>query len=311
MSQWLGFCLQSLARQKPVILASNIHSPPPLQLPIGPIWACNTDSEAGYLLPGRPQTQLQQAANSLLNSSLPSQELSIPLNPWTGDIDPKHNLRLHLRRLNPCDLQQLMLLDGKLRLGQSCLLDLDSLTIKDDGKVEHSLCVQARRVVDHLVSFEASDSCIVIFGAGALAHQIVSLLSDSAVDVYWEAARSECVPVRQAANITVREPDGISTEWLPNNSNCLVMTHDHELDFQLCAALAKLPQVSSVGMVGSKRKCQRLQQHLERQQLNQQQSNKIRCPIGSINTLSLNAAALTIAHEITQLTADTYYSRQR
>lgn len=308
MLHWLGFCLQRLARQQPVILASNIHSPPPLQLPMGPIWACSADDQAGYPIPGRPQTQLQQTARRLLKSGEPTDLLSIPLNPWAGDNSAKHNLQLHLRRLSPSDLPQLMLLDGKLRLGQSCQLSLDNLELTTLRDTDCQLSAQARRVNGQFVLFEPCAAPIAIFGAGALAHQIVNLLSDSAVDVYWEAAASERVQLRQAANIVTREPVGDALDWLPDNSHCLVMTHDHALDFKLCANLAKRDQVSSVGMVGSRRKCERLQQQLAEKQLKPQQTAKIRCPIGSTNTLSLNAAALTIAHELTQLTADTYYS---
>lgn len=307
--QWLGFSLAALARQKPVIMASISHCPPPLQLPTGPIWACTADDEAGYLLPGRPETQLRQAARSLLNQTATSQELSIPLNPWVGNDDPKHNLRLHLRKLTTSDLSRMMLLDGKLRIGRGCSFDVESLEVHDERAYDTNLPVQARHMQHHTATFAPADAHVAIFGAGALAHQIVQLLSDSPVTVHWEAAASERMMPRRAANVLRREPVDDNPKWLPDNSHCLVMTHDHPLDFRLCAALAKQAQTRSVGVVGSQRKCERLQSFLDEQLLSESQRSKIRCPIGGSNALSLSAAALTIAHEVTQLTSATFFSR--
>ncbi len=291
---WLGFCLQILARQQRVVLASVIHCPPPLQLPIGPIWACDHNREAGYLLPGRPETHLRQAARQLLTDSERSKELSIPLNPWAGGNTQKHNLRVHLRRLEGEDLSQIMLLDGKLRLGQGCKLNLESLVISDGKRQTAPLTAQAQKVKDHAVIFEPPHAHIAIFGAGALAHQVVKMLSDAPFTVYWEGNAAECVLSVQAANIVTSEPNTVN---LPDNSHCLVMTHDHALDFELCTRLAQHKAVSSVGVVGSQRKCRALWQYLAEKSVEQHHLDKIRCPLGGRNTTNLNAAALDIVQE--------------
>ncbi len=304
--QWLSFCLQELSRQREVVLASICHSPPPLKLPLGPVWACATHEEAGYLLPGRPEIQLRSAAKTLLNSRDTRATLAIALNPWVGDEDPKHHLRLHLRRLVPKDLKHLMLLDGKLRIGQSCRLCLDSLTLSDLDKNSHTLSPQAHRVSQSECTFAPASAHIAVWGAGALAHQIVKLLADTPVTVHWEAIASERQLERHPANTLLREP---STQyaWLPDNCHCLVMTHDHELDFELASQLAQQLQVRSVGVVGSWRKCERLMNYLSQAALDASSRDKIRCPIGADNASDLNAAALSIAHELTQLTADNFY----
>lgn len=303
--QWIGFCLQSLARQKPVILGSIIHCPPPLQLPAGPLWACTADDEGGYQLPGQAAIQLRQAAQQLLADSSKTRELSIPLNPWAGQDDGRHQLRLYLRPLAAADLPQLMLLDGKLRIGQSCAWQLDTLALRDLEPTGHSLAPQARHSEGLNCSFTQSPAHITLFGAGALAHQIASHLADTPHTVHWEANASERQLDRHPANTLLREPHNDDLSWIPDNSHCLVMSHDHATDFRLAAALATLPQVRSVGVVGSQRKRQRLLQHLDQAALSAAQRGKIRCPIGGDNTGNLSTAALAVAHEVSQLAMTT------
>lgn len=298
---WLGFSLAALARREPVVLASALHCPPPLQIPLGPIWACSECDAAGYPLPGRPAIQLQRAAQQLLQSGERARHLDIPLNPWVGDADPRHHLRLYLRRLEPDELPQLLALDGKLRVGLSCTLALDSLELEDGSHQAAPLSLQAQRLDGSHAHFTTAAAQVAVFGAGALAHQIVHLLADGPLSVHWEAAAAERNPVRAAANVLCREPDERVLQPLPPGSHCLVMTHDHPLDFRLCATLARLDTVASVGVVGSRRKCQALHEHLQAQTLDAAQRDKIRCPIGGSNTQSLAAAALAVAHEVSQL----------
>lgn len=301
--QWIGFCLQSLARQKPVILANITHCPPPLQLPAGPIWACSADEEAGYPLPGRPAIQLRLAARQLLADSAKPRELSIPLNPWAGHDDGCHQLRLFLRPLAASDLPHVMQLDGKLRIGQACAWQLDTLALRDLSKSQHSLAPQARHVDGLSCTFAPPPAHVALFGAGALAHQIIHQLADTPHTVHWEANASERLLTRHAANTLLREPVQSDLSWIADNSHCLVATHDHATDFRLAAALAKLPQVRTVGVVGSRRKRVRMFAQLEHDGLSAAQQSKIRCPVGANNTDDLCTAALAATHELIQLIA--------
>ena len=71
-----------------------------------------------------------------------------------------------------------------------------------------------------------------------------------------------------------------SVEDLPEKSYILIMTHNHQLDQQLCEAILTRGQYSFIGLIGSATKWKKFKLRLARKGYSQQQIHDICCPIG-------------------------------
>jgi len=123
---------------------------------------------------------------------------------------------------------------------------------------------------------------LVIFGAGHIANALVPILQQLPCRTHWLDSRAELFPDSIAANCQkIVSTDLVaSVERLPENSYILIMTHNHQLDQQLCEAILRRGQYSFVGLIGSATKWKKFKLRLARNGFSQQQINNICCPIG-------------------------------
>jgi xanthine dehydrogenase accessory factor len=135
-----------------------------------------------------------------------------------------------------------------------------------------------------------------IFGAGHVAKSIVTILAGLNCKVSWVDSRADEFPADIPANvnkIVAREPCD-ELEDLPNGSDILILTHNHQLDFELCLTALKrnrnpLQQLRSIGLIGSETKALRFHKRLtdrlrdqnpQIQKVLDEQIESIRCPVG-------------------------------
>lgn len=145
-------------------------------------------------------------------------------------------------------------------------------------------------------TFAACQFHIGIFGAGHVAKSIITILAGLDCKVSWIDSRADEFPEHIPANVSkivATEPCD-ELEDLPNGSDILILTHNHQLDFELCLTALKrnrnpLQQLRSIGLIGSETKALRFQKRLSDRLLNQnpqlqevlaQQIKNIRCPVG-------------------------------
>ncbi len=145
-------------------------------------------------------------------------------------------------------------------------------------------------------TFAACQFHIGIFGAGHVAKSIITILAGLDCKVSWIDSRADEFPAHIPANvnkIVATEPCD-ELEDLPSGSDILILTHNHQLDFELCLTALKrnrnpLQQLRSIGLIGSETKALRFQKRLSDRLLNQdpqrqtalaQQIKNIRCPVG-------------------------------
>ncbi|CCK77442.1 Xanthine and CO dehydrogenase maturation factor [Oleispira antarctica RB-8] len=147
-------------------------------------------------------------------------------------------------------------------------------------------------------TFAACQFHVAIFGAGHVAKSIVTILSGLACKVSWIDSREDEFPLEIPANvhkIVTAEPCDELAD-LPNGSDILILTHNHQLDFELCLTALKrnrnpLQQLRSIGLIGSQTKALRFQKRLSDRLLDQdpqtlikktidEQIKSIRCPVG-------------------------------
>lgn len=139
-------------------------------------------------------------------------------------------------------------------------------------------------------TFAACQFHVGIFGAGHVAKSIVTILAGLQCKVSWIDSREDEFPTDIPDNvkkIVASEPCD-ELEDLPNGSDILILTHNHQLDFELCLTALKrnrnpMQQLRSIGLIGSETKALRFQKRLADRLSSPQaeeQIESIRCPVG-------------------------------
>src|SRR5476649_355842 len=95
---------------------------------------------------------------------------------------------------------------------------------------------------------------IAVFGAGHVGRALVPLLASLPCRVRWIDAREQEFPAQIPDGVTriINDEPVDEVDDLPKGSYCIVMTHDHQLDLELTAAILKRNDFSYFGLIGSK-----------------------------------------------------------
>jgi xanthine dehydrogenase accessory factor len=122
-----------------------------------------------------------------------------------------------------------------------------------------------------------------IFGAGHVGSAVVRMLAEIPLfDVLCIDSRAALLPAAGAAHVHARhaaEPVELVGEAAPGTS-FLVLTHDHELDYQLCAAILARGDAAWTGLIGSKSKAARFRSRLRRDGFPATAIAALQCPVG-------------------------------
>ncbi len=106
---------------------------------------------------------------------------------------------------------------------------------------------------------------IALFGAGHVAQALVPILAQMPVQVRWIDNREALTPTTPLpVNVSFMLDDSPTGEipLLPVDSWVIIMTHDHQLDFELAEKALKRQDLPYVGMIGSDTKTRRFHQRL-------------------------------------------------
>ncbi|HEX3574682.1 MAG TPA: xanthine dehydrogenase accessory protein XdhC [Rhodopila sp.] len=143
---------------------------------------------------------------------------------------------------------------------------------------------------------------IGLFGAGHVGKALVKLLADLPSRVSWVDSRPEALPANLPPNVTpVRTAQPVQTvAALPPGSLVLVMTHDHQLDFEIVSAALRRPDLLAVGLIGSDTKRARFLSRLARLGI---ATDRLICPIGlpGIEGKEPAVVAVSVAAQILQM----------
>ncbi len=143
---------------------------------------------------------------------------------------------------------------------------------------------------------------IGLYGAGHVGRALVKLLAELPCQVHWIDPRPEAMPANMPGNVTpirtVTPAQTIGT--LPSDSLVLVMTHDHQLDFEIICAALQRPDLLAVGLIGSQTKRARFASRLARLGI---AADNLICPIGLPGIIGKEPAvvALSVAGQIMQI----------
>jgi len=123
---------------------------------------------------------------------------------------------------------------------------------------------------------------VAVFGAGHVGRALVPLLASLPCRVRWIDSRQSEFPDPLPAGVMkiVNEEPLDEVAGLPVGSYCIVMTHNHQLDLELCAAILKRGDFGYFGLIGSKTKRVKFEHRLRDRGYDAAQLQRMRCPMG-------------------------------
>ena len=123
---------------------------------------------------------------------------------------------------------------------------------------------------------------IAVFGAGHVGRALVPLLASLPCRVRWIDSREQEFPAQipdGVRQIVADEPLD-EVDQLPKGSYCIVMTHNHQLDLELSAAILKRGDFAYFGLIGSKTKRVKFEHRLRDRGFDPAVLQRMRCPMG-------------------------------
>jgi len=135
--------------------------------------------------------------------------------------------------------------------------------------------------------FSGSKVHIMLFGAGHVGQALVPMLAALPVQVTWVDSRASQFPahfdqINTHGNIrkVVSEQPEDEVHSMPENSYYIVMTHNHQMDFDISQAILKRGDFSYLGLIASETKWRRFQQRFKHREIPSSLVERMHCPIG-------------------------------
>ncbi|TVV45829.1 xanthine dehydrogenase accessory protein XdhC [Thalassolituus sp. C2-1] len=132
--------------------------------------------------------------------------------------------------------------------------------------------------------FQLQTAPLVVFGAGHVAKALMNILGGLEQPVIWVDNRAEQFPPADtlAANIDcVCQPEPVDMiAKLPAGSELVILTHNHQLDFELLQAALARTDFRFIGCIGSQTKTERFALRLQHAGLTAEQLAQLTMPIG-------------------------------
>jgi len=125
-----------------------------------------------------------------------------------------------------------------------------------------------------------------VFGAGHVGSALVRVLGALPLDVHWVDAREAqlraAFPDGMPANVSASISDDPAGDVAsaPPGALFVVMTHSHDLDFEIVRSLLERDDFAWAGVIGSATKAARFAHRLERRGFARERIARIACPIG-------------------------------
>ncbi|MGE8361610.1 xanthine dehydrogenase accessory protein XdhC [Pseudomonas sp.] len=123
---------------------------------------------------------------------------------------------------------------------------------------------------------------IAVFGAGHVGRALVPLLASLPCKVRWIDSREQEFPTQIPAGVEQIISDEVVDEIdnMPAGSYFIVMTHNHQLDLELTAAILKRNDFAYYGLIGSKTKRVKFEHRLRDRGFTTDVMQRMRCPMG-------------------------------
>jgi xanthine dehydrogenase accessory factor len=133
-----------------------------------------------------------------------------------------------------------------------------------------------------LESFIPTGKKLFLFGAGHVGREVVAVLSALPIDIIWVDSRVDefpaqippcCTPVITSSPLS-------ETGKIDENAYVLVMTHSHDLDYDIVRSVIQQGRYAYLGLIGSATKRARFEKRLMVDGAAQDDLARLICPIG-------------------------------
>ena len=123
---------------------------------------------------------------------------------------------------------------------------------------------------------------IAVFGAGHVGRALVPLLASLPCKVRWIDSRNNEFPEQIPAGVEKVVNDDVVDEVdnMPAGSYFIVMTHNHQLDLELTAAILERNDFTYYGLIGSQSKRAKFEHRLRDRGFKPETVQRMRCPMG-------------------------------
>jgi len=155
--------------------------------------------------------------------------------------------------------------------------------------------------------FSANQVNIMLFGAGNVAQALIPILSSLPCQIKWVDNRKAqfgdaCEQYKNVTKMVSQSPED-EVANMPKNSYYIVMTHKHQMDFDISKKIFERNDFKYFGLIGSKTKRRRFEQRFVQHGIDQQQLKRMICPIGmpQVSGKLPTEIAVSIAGEIISL----------
>jgi xanthine dehydrogenase accessory factor len=161
-----------------------------------------------------------------------------------------------------------------------------------------SVTVLFEPIITHSLNIE-------VFGAGHVSHQLINILGQLPVSVRWIDSRVELFPETLPNNVeAIAEPyPNDQVAFAKPDSVFVVLTHNHQLDFEICETVLKRQDSRFLGVIGSETKAKRFAMRLVHKAYSESAIEHLTCPIGltTIQGKLPMEVAISISAQIMQL----------
>lgn len=158
----------------------------------------------------------------------------------------------------------------------------------------------------HILYEVISSHCqhLAVFGNGHVANALIPIIANLPLQIHWIDQRGDNFPNTEFSNVKLIETDDpvFEVNTLPNASWILVLTHNHQLDFDIVQKALKRTDLDFVGMIGSETKAKRFRTRLEHREFSEDEIARLVSPVGekSIPGKKPIEVAISIAAQLVQ-----------
>ena len=127
---------------------------------------------------------------------------------------------------------------------------------------------------------------LAVFGGGHVAQALVPILAQLPLQIRWIDSRSECfdeVPTPDNVECVIDDDPVAEMADLPQGSWAVILTHNHQLDYELVECALKKNHCEFLGMIGSETKAKRFRTRLASRDFDEQQIAQMVSPIGELS----------------------------
>jgi xanthine dehydrogenase accessory factor len=157
--------------------------------------------------------------------------------------------------------------------------------------------------------FSQHSQHLAIYGAGHVAKALVSILAQLPLQISWVDNRSEILDqienksLPSNVKLILSQDPADTLKTLANDPWVIIMTHNHQLDFEIVEAALTRKDAIYVGMIGSDTKARRFRTRLEHRDWSQHDVQRLVSPVGLLNIPGKQPVqvAVSIAAQLMQL----------